>query len=531
MPDMRDFQTPTRSAVYAPTAMAATSHPRATLAAIETLREGGNAMDAAVCAAAVLGVVEPQMTGIGGDCFVLYAPSGGDVIAYNGSGAAVAAADAGWYLDHGMDSIPVNSAHAVTVPGAVEAWARLTADHGRKEFGELLRPAIALAEDGYPVPPRIAWDWTRFEDKLAQTESGKRVFMPGGRLAGVGDTVRQPELAETLRAIASSGAAGFYTGAVADDMVTTLRRLGGLHTLDDFAAHRGAYVAPISTNYRGYEVFECPPNGQGFVALIMLNICEGFDTAGMTALDPTRLHLQAEAGRLAYRDRDAYLGDPDLAAMPIEALLSKDYAAEQRALIRPDRAMAAVPAPTLAPVSDTVYLSVVDGDGNAVSFINSLFNGFGTGLMSDATGVMFHNRGSLFLIDETHPNRIAPGKRPLHTIMPGIATRNGRTEMSFGVMGGHYQPFGHVHLLGNLIDFGLDVQQALEAPRVFHYDSVLSVEDGIPAETVAALKAFGHDVQRAPLPFGGGQAIRIDHERGVLIGGSDPRKDGCALGY
>ncbi len=528
---MRDFQTPTRSAVYAPTAMAATSHPRATLAAIETLRGGGNAMDAAVCAAAVLAVIEPHMTGIGGDCFVLYAPSGGDVIAYNGSGAAVAAADAGWYLERGMKSIPVNSAHAVTIPGAVEAWSRLTADHGNKPFGELLRPAIAIAEDGYPVPPRVASDWARFADKIAQTDAGKRVFMPGGRLAGIGDTVRQPELAATLRAIAADGPAGFYSGPVADDMVATLRRLGGLHTASDFAQHKGAYVAPISTDYRGYQVFECPPNGQGFVALIMLNICEGFDTAGMTALDPARLHLQAEAGRLAYRDRDAYLGDPDRAAMPIETLLSKEYAAEQRALIRPDRAMAELPAPSLATGSDTVYLSVVDGDGNAVSFINSLFNGFGTGLMSDTTGVMFHNRGSLFVVDETHPNRIAPGKRPLHTIMPGIVTRNGRTEMSFGVMGGHYQPFGHVHLLGNMIDFGLDPQQALEAPRVFHYDGVLSVETGIPAGTVAALEAFGHDVEPAPLPLGGGQAIRIDHQRGVLIGGSDPRKDGCALGY
>jgi len=531
MPAMRDFQTPTRSAVYAPTAMAATSHPRATLAAIETLKSGGNAMDAAICAGAVLAVIEPQMTGIGGDCFVLYAPSGAPVIAYNGSGAAVAAAEPGWYRDHGMAAIPVNSAHAVTVPGAVEAWHRLTTDHGRMTFAELLAPAIALAEDGFPVPPRISADWARFADKLAATEPAREKFLPGGKPLAPGDIFRQPELAATLRTIAAEGPPGFYDGRVAEDMVATLNRHGGLHSMADFAAHAGAYVDPISTSYRGYEVFECPPNGQGFVALIMLNICEGFDVAGMEALDPTRLHLQAEAGRLAYRDRDAYLADPDRTAVPLDRLLSKDYAAEQRALIDPDRAMDHVPAPTLAPRSDTIYLSVVDGDGNAVSFINSLFNGFGTGILSDKTGVMFHNRGSLFTVDETHPNVIAPGKRPFHTIMPGIVTRDGETVMSFGVMGGHYQPFGHTHLLGNVLDFGLDVQQGLEAPRVFHYDGVLWVERGIGEDTVRALAALGHDVRPAPLPFGGGQAVWIDRERGVLIGGSDPRKDGCALGY
>ena len=532
---MRDFQTPTRSAVYASTAMAATSHPRATLAAIETLRAGGNAMDAAVCAAAVLAIVEPQMTGIGGDCFVLYAPKGGPadkkVIAYNGSGAAVAAAEASWYLERGMDAIPYTSPHAVTIPGAVEAWHRLTLDHGSKDFADLLRPAIELAENGYPIPPRVASDWDRFQDKINSTDAGKRVFMPTGKPAMVGDVIRQPELAATLRIIAEKGPDGFYTGPVAEDMVATLRRLGGLHTMEDFAAHSGFYVEPVSTNYRGYDIHECPPNGQGFVALIMLNICEGFDSAGMSPLDAARLHQQAEAGRLAYRDRDAFLGDPDASPMPLETLLSKKYAAEQRALISPDRAMATLPDPALPASSDTVYLTVVDGDGNSVSFINSLFNAFGTGLMSDTTGVMFQNRGALFVVDENHPNRIAPGRRPLHTIMPGIATRNGQTVMSFGVMGGHYQPFGHVHLLGNVIDFGLDVQQALETPRIFHYDGVLSVESGISNETADQLRAMGHDVEAAPLPFGGGQAIWIDHERGVLIGGSDPRKDGCALGY
>lgn len=328
---MRDFQIPTRSAVYGSTAMAATSHPRATLAAIETLKAGGNAMDAAICAAAALAVLEPQMTGIGGDCFVLYAPAGGDVIAYNGSGTAVAAAETSWYLEQGMDSIPFTSPHAVTIPGAVEAWHRLSQDHGRKDFAEMLRPAIALAEDGYPIPPRIAYDWDRFQDKIESTDAGKRTFMPTGKPAKVGDVIRQPELAATLRIIADKGPAGFYEGPVAEDMVATLRRLGGLHAMEDFASHKGLYVDPISTNYRGYDIHECPPNGQGFVALIMLNICEGFDLSGLSPLDALRLHQQAEAGRLAYRDRDAFLGDPDASPMPLETLLSKEYATEQRA--------------------------------------------------------------------------------------------------------------------------------------------------------------------------------------------------------
>lgn len=528
---MRDFQTPTRSAVHAANAMAATSHPRATLAAIDVLRRGGNAVDAAICAGAVLAVIEPQMTGIGGDCFVLYAPASGGVIAYNGSGGAAGAAETGWYLECGMTHIPSDSVHAVTVPGAVEAWHRLVSDHGRMDFADLLAPAIELAAEGYPVPPRVASDWARFEAKLAAAEPGRRIFLPGGRPPVAGDVFRQPELAATLRLIAEHGPGGFYTGAVAEDMVATLHRHGGLHTTDDFATHQGAYVAPISTGYRGHEIFECPPNGQGFVALIMLNICAGFDVAGMAPLDATRLHLQCEAGRLAYRDRDAFLGDPEVAAMPLERLLSTDYAAAQRVHIDPDRAMAALPEPALAAQSDTVYLCVVDRDGNAVSFINSLFNGFGTGLVSDHTGVLFHNRGALFNIDERHPNAIAPGKRPMHTIMPGLAMKDGRATMPFGVMGGHYQPFGHVHVLGNMLDFGLDPQQALEVPRVFHYDGVLSAETGVPDQVAASLAALGHDVRRAPLAFGGGQAIWIDHARGTLIGGSDPRKDGCALGY
>lgn len=528
---MRDFQSPNRSVVYAPNAMAATSHPRATLAAVETLRAGGNAVDAAVTAAAALGVLEPQMTGIGGDCFVLYAPAGKEVIAYNGSGRAPAAASAPWYQERGITGIEVATPHAVTVPGAVEAWYRLVTDHGTKDFAELLQPAIGLAETGYPVPPRVAYDWARFAGHMASTETARRVYLPGGRPPEVGDRVPLPELARTLREIAAKGPDGFYAGRVAEDMVATLQHHGGLHTLDDFAAAGGEYVTPIRTGYRGYEILECPPNGQGLVALIMLNILAGFDFDGGDPLDVRRLHLESEAARLAYRDRDAHIADPVKSSVPTEILLSEAYAAGQRALIRDDRAMDTVPGPSLAPSSDTVYLTVVDADGNAISFINSVFSVFGTGIVSDTTGVLFHNRGSSFVTTPGHPNAIGPGKRPMHTIMPGMLAKDGEIIMPFGVMGGHFQPFGHAHLVTNIIDFGLDVQRSIETPRIFHYDGVLSAERGVPDETLAALAALGHQVGRAPVPHGGGQAIWIDRERGVLAGGSDPRKDGMALGF
>ncbi len=528
---MRDFERPGRSAVYAGSAMAATSHPMATLAAVETLKAGGNAVDAAVCAAAVLGVVEPHMTGIGGDCFVLYAPADGDILAYNGSGRSPGAAAFDWYADHGFAAMPVGGAHAVTVPGALEAWERLTADHGRKEFGALLLPAIRLAADGAPVHPRVAYDWAQHVDLLNATAETRRIYLRGGRAYRAGDIHRQPALSATLEHIARNGARAFYTGRLAEAMVATLKAHGGLHTTADFAAHRGDYTAPISTDYRGYEIHECPPNGQGLTALLMLNIMEGFDLAGREAMDPVRLHIEAEAGRLAYHDRDRFLGDPEATRLPIRDLLSKSYAADLRRHISLDRAMDSLPDSPIGGGSDTVYLAVVDDRGNAISFINSLFALFGAGIADAETGVLFQNRGSSFLVKHGHPNAIGPAKRAMHTIMPGMAMRNGRAVMPFGVMGGHYQPFGHAHLLSNLLDAGLDIQQAIDAPRIFHFGGALALESAVPQDTADGLAARGHVVHPAGAPLGGGQAILIDGDAGVLAGGSDPRKDGCALGY
>lgn len=531
---MRDFHLPGRSTAHAVNGMAATSHPLATLAALDALRWGGNAIDAAVCAAAVLAVVEPQSTGIGGDCFVLFAPRGsGQIVAYNGSGRAPAAATAGWYRERGITAIAQDSAHAVTVPGAIEAWSHLVADHGRKGLDDLLVPAITFAEKGYPVFPRVASDWRRETPKLEADAEARRIFLPGGAAPAPGDLHVQPELAATLRRIAAEGPDAFYKGEVAQDLVDRLRAGGGLHTLDDFAEHKGEYVTPIRTSYRGYDVFECPPNGQGLTVLLMLDILEGLDLARHGPLSAERLHLEIEAGRLAYRDRDALIADPAHARVPVEHLLSAAYSDGLRSHIRLDRAMSGLPAPASTGTEgrDTVYLCVVDGQLNAVSFINSTYWSFGSGIVGPKSGVVLQNRGHGFRLDPGHPNVIAPRKRPFHTIIPGMLARDGRAIMPFGVMGGAYQPFGHVHLLTNLLDYGMDPQEALDLARVFHDGEVVEVEHGIPDAAVKGLAARGHRVAKADEPLGGGQAILVDWKRGVMTGGSDPRKDGCALGY
>ncbi|MBM3597927.1 MAG: gamma-glutamyltransferase [Alphaproteobacteria bacterium] len=537
---MRDFQLPGRSAAFSTNAMVATSHPRATLTALDILRSGGNAVDAAVAAAGVLAVVEPQMTGIGGDCFVLYAPAKSakagplaknGVVGFNGSGRAPKAAETEWYVARGIRSMEETSPHSVTIPGAIDAWHQLVRDHGTKSLGELLQPAIDCAENGFVVTPRVALDWAGNAAKLAKTETSKAIFLPGGKPLKAGDIHRNPQLAATLKSIAKQGRDAFYTGAVAQDMVKTLNRMGALHTMEDFAAATGEYVTPISSNYRGYDVYECPPNGQGFVVLEMLNILQGFDFDDVPPLSSKRFHRQIEAARLAYRDRDVVLGDPRFANLGVEKVLSPSYAQEMRARIRDDRAMPDLGPPSGIGHCDTVYLCVVDRDGNAISFINSLYKGFGTGITSDTTGIVLHNRGSCFVVEPGHPNTIGGAKRPLNTIIPGMLLKDGKVVMPFGVMGGHYQPTGHAHLIGNLLDFGMDVQESLEAPRVFAYEGVVEIETGVPAETGRELAALGHTTKPAAGPHGGGQAVWIDHARGVLSGGTDPRKDGVALGY
>lgn len=528
---MRNFQMPGRSPVRSTQGMAATSHPLATLAAIDMLRAGGNAMDAAVTAAAVQAVVEPQSTGIGGDCFVLYCPAGrGEVIAFNGSGRAPAAANIDWYLEHGNKTIPTYGVHSISVPGAIGAWCKLLADHGKKGIDRALAPAIHYAENGYIVHDRVAFDWANALDNLKSDETTARIFLDNGKPLKAGAIHRQPELARTLSIIANKGRAGFYQGEVAEDIVDRLKELGGLHTLEDFAATAGNYMETVSVEYRGHRVHQMPPNNQGLTALLMLNILSGFDLSKLDPLGAERLHLEIEAGRLAYRDRDRFIGDQDFAKVPVATLLSADYASKLRREIKPKQAMKQLPEINMG-MSDTVYISAVDKDRNAVSFINSTYHSFGSGITSPKTGVVLQNRGSSFKLDPKHPNALMPGKRPMHTIMPGMVTKDGSAVMPFGVMGGDYQPFGHVHLLTNLLDFGMDVQEALDLARVFYEDNKIVTEFGVPDEAVKALKRFGHTVAPAEEPHGGGQAIWIDREKGTLTGASDPRKDGCALGY
>jgi len=528
---MRDFQLPGRSPVHATEGMAATPNPLATSTAVDVLRRGGNAVDAAVAAAAVLAVVEPNQTGIGGDCFVLYAPKGrGPLIGLNGSGRAPQAAAAEWYLERDITAIPINSPHAVTVPGTIDAWARLAADHGTKGLDELLQPAIGYAERGFPVHSRTSWEWQQGVDLLRRNAAATRVFLPNGRAPKAGETIRNPQLAATLRRIGTEGRNGFYAGPVAEDIVACLRQLGGLHTLEDLAANRPEYVTPISTPYRGLDICQIPPNNQGITALIMLNILSGFDLGKLEPLSARRLHLEIEAGRLAFRDRDALVADMAKAAVPVDGMLSMDYAARLRARIDPDRAMRDLP-PLLLRKSDTIYLCVVDRDRNAVSFINSVYHRFGSGIVTPNTGIVLQNRGAGFRVDPRHPNSIAPAKRPLHTIMPGMAMQDGRAVMPFGVMGGDYQPFGHTHFLTNVLDFGCDLQEALDMARVFYEDGAALVERGVPKEAVEGLAARGHRVEPSPEPYGGGHAIWIDWQSGVLTAGSEPRMDGGAMGF
>jgi gamma-glutamyltranspeptidase/glutathione hydrolase len=529
---MRNFELPGRSPVMARGGMAATSNPLSTATAVDVLRSGGNAMDAAVAAVAVQCVVEPMSTGIGGDCFALIGPRDGGVIAFNGSGRAPKAATADWYRKAEITKIEATTPHAVSVPGAIDAWARLVADHGSRPFGALLEPAIRYAHDGFPVHPRCGLDWQSAAERVSHDAPAKAAYLPGGAPPKIGSVFRLPLLAKTLELIAAQGRDAFYTGPVAEDMVSHLRALGGLHAMEDFASTQGSYVDPIKTHYRGYDVYECPPNGQGIIALMMLNILSGFDLQDMGPLSAERLHLAIEAARLAHRDRAALLADPEQAKVPVEQMLSAAYAAELRSLIRPGRALENLPPCPLGPHDDTVYLCVVDGNGMAVSFINSLFNAFGSGIMAPRSGVLLQNRGQGFTLDPRHPSCIAPGKRPLHTIIPGMLVKDGKAVMPFGVMGGYYQATGHAHVISNLLDFGMDVQQAIDCPRVFpRMDGNVEIEAGVPGDVADALAKAGHHPVKPGKPVGGGQAIWIDRASGVLTGGSDPRKDGCAFGY
>ena len=528
---MRNFHLSGRSTVHAQNAMVATSHPQAALTAIEVLKAGGTAADAAVAACALLGVIEPQSTGIGGDCFALIQPRGeGKITSYNGSGRAPMAAKAAWYLERGIRAVPLTSAHAVSIPGAIDAWETILRNHGKFGLDRLLQPAIKAAEEGYVVAPRIAFDWKNQFEKLKKGTNTERYLLPHGKPAVAGDVIHQPELANTLKAIAKHGRDAFYTGAIAEDMVETLRAIGGLHTLEDFAGHTTETTSPIGTTYKGLDVWQCPPNGPGITMLVMLNILARFDLTKFKPISVERFHLEAEAARIAYMMREEHVADPAFAHVDVDRILAKEFAEDYISGIRMDRVL---DLPNVAPPMNpsTVYITVVDKDRTACSFINSIAHAFGSAIVSNKTGILLQNRAGGFRIQPDHPNCIAPGKRPLHTIIPSLVTSGGRAVMPFGVMGGQYQPVGQVHVLTNMLDYGYDVQEAIDMPRGLHYEGVYQLEDGVPAEVVEGLRKIGHNTTSLVPPLGGAQAICIDWEKGTLTGGSDPRKDGCALGY
>jgi len=527
---VRDFQRPGRSAAFGERGMVATSHPLASMAAHAVLVEGGTAADAAIAAAGVLCVAEPQMTGVGGDCFWIHASERGEITAYNGSGRSPEAASEAYFVERDIRRLDAWDAHAVTTPGTVDAWSVLHDRHGRTPLQRLLRPAIELAGEGCLVHPRVALDWAYFQEQVARRPESRTAFLPSGQAPKAGERFANPALAVTLAEIAANGRDGFYRGRVADSLVATLRRNGGLHTASDFEAQRGEDVSPVRTVYRDRTVLECPPNGQGLTALIILNILNRFNMAPDALSDADRLHLFAEATKLAYAERNAWCADPRFGNLPVDRLLSASYADQLVSQIADHEARPAL-TPHRHAHRDTVYLCVVDRDLNCVSFINSLFHGFGSGIFDPETGVLLHNRGLSFCFEPGHPNRYEGRKRPMHTIIPGMVLNpDGRPLMPFGVMGGQYQASGHAQLLSHMFDRGLDPQEACDQPRSFAFDGFLQVENTISAETLTDLTARGHKLQAAPEPIGGAQAIQIDRARGILIGGSDPRKDGLAIG-
>jgi gamma-glutamyltranspeptidase/glutathione hydrolase len=530
-----------RSPVLSRRGIVAASQPLAVAAGLEILRQGGNAADAAVATAAALNVTEPTSTGIGGDCFALYYnASARTVSALNGSGRAPASLSLERLHREGLqEALPPFHPYTITVPGACAGWCDTVGRFGRLSIDRVLAPAIRLAEEGFPVAPLTAraWGWAA-EHRLRGACGGLEMTIDG-RGPRAGEIWRNPGLARTLKRVAAGGKGAFYQGEIAAAIAAAVQAAGGCLAEEDLAAHTSAWETPIHTAYRGVRIWECPPNGQGLAALLALNILEGFDLAALPALSPGRLHLEIEAMRLAFADARWWVADPDFQPAPLEALLSKDYAEQRRKLIDPRRAILDQQAGAPVAGSDTVYLSAVDGEGNACSFINSNYMGFGTGIVPPGWGFTLQNRGHNFSLDPAHPNALAPGKRPYHTIIPSLATREKDNSLyaCFGVMGGFMQPQGHMQVAVALIDDGLDPQAALDRPRFCiqagEAGGTAALEEGCPLESMAALAAMGHRI--APVTgwerslFGRGQVITRDPDSGVLWAGSDPRADGCAM--
>ncbi len=535
----------TRSEVIAKHGMAATSHPLATQIALDILKKGGSAVDAAIAANAALGLMEPTGNGIGGDLFaIVWDAKTQKLYGLNASGRSPRSLTLAYFKKKGYQKIPSHGPLPVTVPGCVDGWFELHQKFGRLPMDEILAPAIRYAREGFPVTELIAYYWQRSVPILKKYPNFEKIFTINGRAPRKGEIFRNPYLANTLEKIARGGRDVFYKGEIARTIADYMKRNGGFLSYEDLASHRSEWVEPVSTNYRGYEVWELPPNGQGIAALQMLNILEGYDLASMGFGSADYLHVFIEAKKLAFEDRAKFYADPAFNDIPVEWLISKEYAAQRRELIDMKRAGRSYPAgnPALHD-GDTIYLTVADAEGNMVSLIQSNFRGMGSGMTPDDLGFILQDRGELFNLEEGHFNTYAPGKRPFHTIIPAFVTKDGKPFLSFGVMGGDMQPQGHVQILVNIIDFGMNLQEAGDAPRIRHAGSsqptggkmtdggVVYLESGFDYEVIRELRRRGHRIAWSMGGYGGYQAIMYDAKNGVYIGASESRKDGQAAGY
>ena len=537
----------TRSEVHAPHAMAATSHPLATQIALEVMKDGGSAVDAAIAANAALGLMEPTGNGIGGDLFaIVWDPATRRLHGYSGSGRSPKSLTLAEFERRGLTEVPAHGPLPVTVPGAVDGWFALHERFGRRTMAQNLAPAIRYARDGHPVHEVIAYYWDRSVPRLSKWPGFADQFTIDGRAPRTGETWKNPHLANTLQQIAEGGRDAFYKGAIARTIDAYFKANDGFLSFDDMAAHRGEWIEPVSTSYRGFDVWELPPSGQGIAALQILNLLEPHDLKSYGFGSPEHVHLFVEAKKLAFADRAASYADPDFYATPVERLISKDYARERGGLISMDRAMQAAEPGVIPQLNegDTIYLTTADASGMMVSLIQSNYRGMGSGMAPPGLGFILQDRGEQFVLKAGHPNSFAPGKRPFHTIIPAFVTRDGKPWLSYGVMGGAMQPQGHVQILLNMIDFGMNLQEAGDAPRIQHDGSTepagqavamadggrVELETGFPYETVRALMRKGHSVRFADGPFGGYQAI-MANPHGGWTGASESRKDGQAAGY
>jgi gamma-glutamyltranspeptidase/glutathione hydrolase len=535
-----------RSVVLTPHGMVATSHPLAAQVGLDVLKNGGNAVDAAIATNAALGLMEPMSCGIGGDLFaIVWDAKTQKLYGLNASGRSPYRATREEFASRSLDEIPLTGPLSWSVPGCVDGWEELRKRFGSRPLADLLEPTIRYAEEGFPVTEVIAGYWSASQAKLRQWPDAARTFLTDNKAPRAGDVFKNPALARTLREIAKGGRDAFYKGRAAREVVAFSDKHGGLFSLKDLADHTSVWVDPVKTTYRKHEVWELPPPGQGIAVLQMLNVLEAYDLKKMGPRSPDWWHLFVEAKKLAYADRARHYADPEFAKVPVEGLISKPYADERRKLIDPERAARRYEAgdPKLGR-GDTVYLCAVDKDRNCVSLIQSNYMGFGSGVVPGDVGFAVQNRGTLFALDAGHPNRLEPHKHPFHTIIPALVTREGKPWFVFGVMGGDMQPQGQVQVLVNLIDFGMNVQEAGEAPRAEHLGSptptgkpgsrtggTVALEEGVPEAVAEELARRGHHVVRVRTNGGGYQGILIDPKTNVLHGGSEARKDGCAVGY